>query len=155
MPEAAANPTASYAKLPTMPTFASVEEQWKYAGVEIQRETMDVGGTEVVNDWDEELFIVDKYEEYLTAVERGCRTNKDFDHIFGGGKRYSQETVFEEYLGDCLKILEEQKRVLAHQQARGWIDQRVRMNGMQVREMSMEAIRKYLEQTHRQRLTGV
>ena len=118
-------------------------------------DTMDLG-VQVPNDWDDELYIVELYEMYLQAVEQSRSSHVKVIQFTDGIQNYDRRTEFEKWLGDCLKTLQWRVDVeLENERRDGHIDQRIYANAKTLAEMSMRAIRKYLEKPWRLRLIGV
>lgn len=103
--------------------------------------TVYLSGKSVKDDWSDEGFIREMYDNnYLAAVQQGYRT----------------ETItFEQYLQESLAQLENRRSELTQEVLTGNIDQRTYGNAKMVAELATEAIKKFLEKTEKQRLTGV
>ena len=118
-------------------------------------ETMDLGLQKVTLDWDAAGFLCELYEQYLSAVQQNRSSSVKIIEFTGGVHGYGRKTTFEEYLRDCLRTLAWRRTELEREHVAGLVDLKVRANGLQIIEMSEEAISKYLEMSDRQRLIGI
>jgi len=107
-------------------------------------------GKHVDDDWDAELYVNDLYEQMLQA----CQQEAKLKHRDGQTLNIKTLT-FEKYLHLCLESLEYREEHLKTELDRGDIDLPIYNTGKMIAEMSIAAIRKYLERSDTARLIGV
>lgn len=105
-------------------------------------------GKQVRDDWDDDGYIQQLYEDFLSAVQMGALRKAD-------SLPYGATSTFEGYLRDCQSTLVWRRGELTRELSLCVIDNQTYNNAKMVIDMSEAAITKYFEKTETGRLIGV